>query len=789
MSRLELIRVRPERRPTLLDRVRSYWSGPLTSRSPELARWFGGAPTTTGISVNEQNAMSFSAVWSAVTMISDDIASLPLHLYKRLPEGGKDRFEAHPLYRLLHDAPNPEMDTMVFRRTLQAHALLWQNAYAEIERDGAGRPIAMWPLVPESVQLYRNGRALTYRVTNPSGSTVDIQPQDMIHLVGHSHDGSVGSSLVQQARESLSLGLAAERFGGAFFGNGATFGGVISFKGPKPAGMAEESHRKQLEARHVGVERAHKMLALYNDATFTQTGVEPDSAQFLETRVFQVREVARWFKIPPHKLADLADATFSNVEQQNLDYYSSCLRPWLVLWEQQLTRKLVAKLEQRQQLIEHDTHGFLSADAAGRAALYAAEFRIGSVTPNEIRGYENRDPLAGGHRSFIPLDMIPMDRVDEWIDAQIEAKKPPKETPPPVAPAMADPEDMADRAALRAAVAALEAAREAEAVEKRQALQRAEDLSAALAHEQEQREAAEANYTHTVELLDGATSALAASEAERIRQVAEAHAEKQAAIDERDAAIAQHGVVVEEAAKGLASLTQQREEAKRLAIGFESDLRAEVEARAHDKIEAIKAVTTLTEERDVERAKATVAETQAREAEEARAHAERDKAAIQQAKDASDFAREALETELTQTRANHAARVNGVLVAHRGLIVDVMRRMVEREIDRAKRHQTTPQKFRAWVDAFYQTHAEAVAEALLPAVRAHLSILSSTCDPHELARQLAEDHVAESAKQLRDLLHVEDFAPMLERTLAQWETSRPEIVADRLLTKGLADVR
>jgi len=439
MSHYEIIRPRQQTRlQRWAEGLRSFTLGPFNPKDREIARIFGGSPSHAGVSVNEDTAMTISAVWSAVTMISDDVASLPLMLYKRLPSGGKDRFEEHPLYRLLHDSPNPEMDSMVFRRTMQAHALLWQNAYAEIERDSIGRPAALWPLVPERVDLIRDNGRLTYRVRNDSGRQVFLDPEDMIHLVGYSHDGSVGCSLVRQARESLGLALATERYGASFFGNGASMGGVVSVKGPRPDPKVEKGHRDQLEARHQGLERAHKMLILYNDADYKSNVIPPNAGQFNETRVLQIREIARWFKVPPHKLGDLADATYSNVEQMDAAYLSSCIRPWLVLWQQQLSRKLIAKLERRQQFIEHETHGFLSVDAQSRAELYSAESNIGSIQINEVRGYENRDPIAGGDESFVQQNVIPLSRVSQWWDLLIDEKKATieklKEPPAPVAP-------------------------------------------------------------------------------------------------------------------------------------------------------------------------------------------------------------------------------------------------------------------------------------------------------------------------------------------------------------------
>jgi HK97 family phage portal protein len=708
-------------------------SGPLTLKSPELARLMGYGPTSTGITVNEEKALTVSAVWSAVTMISDDIAALPLHLYKRLPgtRGGKDRFDTHPIYRLVHDSPNPEMDSIVFRRTLQAHVLIWQNGYAEIERDGAGRPVALWPLVPESVSPYRTRTGeLRYRIRNPSGNEVDLAADDMIHLVGYSRDGSVGCSIVDKARESLGLTLATQQFGGTFFGNGATFGGVLSVKDAK-GDLAVKNLREAVEARHQGVERAHKLLVLNHEATFTRIGVEPNAAQFLETRVFQTREVARWFKIPPHKLADLADATFSNVEQQNLDYYSSCLRPWITLWEQQLTRKLVARLEQRQQFIEHDTHGFLAADAAGRAALYTAESSVGSLAPNEIRGYENRNPLEGGDEPLVQIQNIPLGMVKEyWVTnldytrAQTEKlRQPPPEPPQP--PPAADP------------------MRDAYIGELRERLDVAE----------RQTTEAKAETARAMECATGLESSAAA-----IRS--ELHTTR--------------GLLATE--QRLREDDQQRHDAAILVMTAERD----------DAIGREAAAVVRANESDATAAAAT---TQAQEATARASAADASLGSVTMDLQIERTANQNLLTELKNTREAHADRLAGVAIAHRALVVDVLRRMLDREVDRAKRHQTTPAKFRAWLDSFYQTHIDVIADAVMPAIRAHLALVGSDDEPRTLARQIAEDHAAESERQLRNLLQVDDFAPMLERTLAQWETSRPEAVADRLLKIGVGHVR
>jgi HK97 family phage portal protein len=866
MSRTELM-LRPEKVGVLArirDTIRSYTIGPLTTKSPELAKYFGGGPTLSGIHISEDSALTFSAVWSAVTMISDDIASLPLNLYKRLPGGGKERFDSHPLYKLLRDAPNPEMDSMVFRRTMQTHLLLWQNAYAEIERDGIGRPVALWPLVPESVRLYRDrSRALQYRVRNPSGTETDISPDDMLHLVGHSHDGSVGCSLVQNARESLALGLAAERFGGSFFGNGATFGGVLSFPGPKPSDLDDKNFREMLNARHQGVERAHKLLALYNGATYARMGVPPNDAQFLETRVFQIREVARWFKIPPHKLADLADATFSNVEHQNLDYFGSCLRPWLALWEQQLTRKLVARLELTQQLIEHETHAFLAADAAGRAALYTAESNIGSIKINEIRGYENRNPIDGGDDAFIQIQNIPVSLARQYWELQLQEKQAQIDLlkQPPPAPTT-DPQAQQQLQQMSTEIGTLRAQVD-------QAKGQIEDARADEAHARELFDGAqntlndersihehektdlERRIAESIKLADDNAAARVAVEAHADKLNAlfnaevDAHEQTKGTVADRDVALRtaneQTSSVIAERDAVTAKLTDverlrdeehRDHDAKVLTLTTERDRvnveLAELEVLSKDtlrllhetgrELEALKVqhgeVTRRADAADATNAEILVAKQSADAERDAAIHerkaavtaeqealalklaadqraeqAEKDKAIAEQAQQAANTAAEHIRSEWDAARQAHATRLAGIAIAQRGLVVDVMRRMQEREIDRAKRHQTTPEKFRAWLDTFYQTHVDALTDALLPAVRAHLSLVSPNNDPQPLARQLAEDHCAESERTLRALLHVDDFAPMLERTLRQWEAARPEQVADRVLTRGVEHAR
>ncbi len=741
MPRTELIRVSADAKPSIFARawevVRSYTIGPLTSRSPELAKYFSGSgPSLSGVSVTERNADTVSAVWAAVGLIADDVSSLPLMLYKRLPNGGKDKFEDHPLYRLLHDEPNPEMGSMVFRRTLQAHACIWQNAYAEIERDMVGRPIALWPLIPENVSVHRNRiGGLEYVHNNGDGSRSVIPAADMLHLVGRSHDGTVGCSLVEKARESLGLALATERFGASFFGNGATFGGVVSFKGAKPPEMSDENYRAQLNARHQGVNRAHQLLALYNDATYSQPGVAPNNAQFLETRTFQIREVARWFKIPPHKLADLADATFSNVEQMNTEYFVSAIRPWLVLWEQELSRKLINRLERRQQFIEHSIEGFLRGDSTARSAFYTALFNIGAITINEVRGYENLDPLPGGDQAFVQVNnLMPLAKVDAYSDALIEKTKAPQAQAPP------KQNDGASADQINSIIVSVET-RLAEQAEMLISEASARATAEALAAEKSQQ----------VEALRAETEDAARAIAERDQAAAALDAMRQEELE----------TVIGKTAEQIAELERQWK-AERAAILQERD----AAQTAKNDLDVM--LGAAERERDDARARAVLADA---------ALADREAALVLERAEAV--------SAVTRAEQTATGRLQTILIAHRALIVDAVERLLQRESDRARKAQATPEKLRAWTETFYQTHAETCRTVLRPVVLAWAPCAG--VDPDRALAELVQSHIDTSRRDLAIAADTEDgdeLSANLARVLRRWETERAQSVADRLMAEG-----
>ncbi len=377
------------------DAVRSYWIGPQGFGSPAFTGFFGNHRVTAGVVVDYGTAFGVSAFACAVWTIAWDVASLPLILLKRLPNGGKVRFDTHGLYRLLHDQPNPETTAFTFRQALMIDALAMGSGFAEIIRDGAGRPSALWNICASRVTVFRQNGQLLYRVANTNDGDAIIDAANMIHIKGPSAQGVLGVGMVHAAREALGLSIAAEQYGAVVFKNGASVGGVITPSGAMSE-LARKNLRESLESRHAGVENAHKLFLLEQGMTFTATTANARDAQLNDTRLYQVREIARFFRIPVSLLGDLERSTFQNASQQVQSYYTQCLRPWLENIEQELSSKLIASAERNIQLIEHVVEDFLHIDVAARGTYYVQGLQNGWFTVNEVREKENLPPIPGG---------------------------------------------------------------------------------------------------------------------------------------------------------------------------------------------------------------------------------------------------------------------------------------------------------------------------------------------------------------------------------------------------------
>ena len=354
--------------------------------------------SNSGKIVNERTAMQTTAVYSCVRILSEAIASLPVHLY-RYTDTGKERVYNHPLYYLLHDEPNPEMTSFVFRETLMSHLLIWGNAYAQIIRDGRGRVLGLYPLLPDKVEVDRDGKGELYYVYNRYSDEnpnfgeygrVYLAPEDVLHIPGLGFDGLVGYSPIAMAKNAVGMTLACEEYGAGFFENGATPGGVLEHPGvlKDPAKVRESWH-----AVYGGSKNAGKVAVLEEGMKYQQIGIPPEEAQFLETRKFQVNEIARLYRIPPHMVGDLDKSSFSNIEQQSLEFVKYTLDPWVIRWEQSLQKALLLPQEKKEYFVKLNVDGLLRGDYQSRMTGYSIGRQNGWLSTNDIREMENMNPI------------------------------------------------------------------------------------------------------------------------------------------------------------------------------------------------------------------------------------------------------------------------------------------------------------------------------------------------------------------------------------------------------------
>jgi len=397
----------------------------LSNPNSFLYNWFSGGASdaASGMAVSETTALNIAAVYSAVNVSARTISSLPLKVYKSLEPRGKDEARDHPLYPILKTTPNGDVTSAAWRRTMQGDVLLWGNGYSEIERDGGARAIGLHRRHPSRVTPERVAGKLVYRVTNHNKPDSSVAAADMLHIPNFSTDGIKGLSPIQAHREGLGLALAAERTAGAFFGNGTFFGGFIKAPG-NMSPEARERLRLSLEALHKGPDRAHKFAVLDEGMDYQSSGVPPEDAQLLAVRLFQVSEVARLYNLPPHKLGDLENATYSNIEEQSLAFAQDHVVPWLVVWEQELQRKLFGGTEY---FAEHVTHGLLRGDFATRSEGYVKMILNGIMTRNEVRNLENLNPAEGGDQYIVPQNVALLD--DDGVPVPVSGPS----MPPPIA--------------------------------------------------------------------------------------------------------------------------------------------------------------------------------------------------------------------------------------------------------------------------------------------------------------------------------------------------------------------
>lgn len=396
------------------------------------APWFiealSAGPSSSGVTVTQATAMNLTAVYAAVDLLARTMGTLPLHTYERLDKGKRKAID-HPLYSVLKTKPNPYQTASEFRSTLQAHLCLWGNAYAEILRDGRGQVQQLWPLNParmKTAQLMNDGR-IVYTYELPDGTTKQLPGEIVFHLKALSTDGLMGISPITQCREALGLALAAQEYGARWFSNGARPSGVLE----SPAILTQESYdrlKAQWASTYQGLSNANRVAILEEGLKYSQIGLPPEDSQFLETRQFQIAEVARIFAVPPHMIGDLTNATFTNIEHQGIDFLQHSIRPWLVRWEERILLSLFLPQDQERYYAEFNAEGLLRGDTASRYTAYSIGRQNGWLSADDIRSLENMNPLPDGQGEMylVPLNMTPADQVGKPLPGAPQSHKTPQ---------------------------------------------------------------------------------------------------------------------------------------------------------------------------------------------------------------------------------------------------------------------------------------------------------------------------------------------------------------------------
>ena len=372
------------------DKPRDYYIG------TDFRYLFG--PSTSGKNVNEFTAMQTTAVYACVRILSETLAALPLQLY-RYTAGGKERVYDHPLYHILHDEPNPEMTSFIFRETLMSHLLIWGNAYAQIIRDRLGRVQGLYPLRPDKMTVCRDESGQIYYIytkttdENPAikpYGQVPLRKDEVLHIPGLGFDGLVGYSPIAMARNAVGMTMACEEYGASFFANGASPSGVLEHPGvlKDPAKV-----RDSWNAVYQGSANAHKVAVLEEGMKYQQIGIPPEEAQFLETRKFQLNEIARLYRIPPHMIGDLEKSSFNNIEQQSMEFVKYTLDPWVIRWEQAMQKALFLPEEKKQFFLKFNVNGLMRGDYESRMTGYSIGRQNGWLSANDIREMEDMNPV------------------------------------------------------------------------------------------------------------------------------------------------------------------------------------------------------------------------------------------------------------------------------------------------------------------------------------------------------------------------------------------------------------
>jgi HK97 family phage portal protein len=392
--------------PKILSRIfnprasprNGFWSNPY--------RFFFGS-TTSGKSVNEITAMQTSAVYACVRILAETIASLPLHTYK-YTDKGKEKALEHDLYHLLHDEPNSEMTSFTFREVMMTHLLLWGNAYSQIIRDGRNKILGLYPLLPDKMRVERDINGNIFYIYNKCGEFYSLRSDEVLHIPGLGFNGLIGYSPIAMAKNAIGASIAMEEYGSKFFSNGANPGGILEHPGilKDPAKV-----RESWNSVYQGSSNSHRIAVLEEGMKFTSIGIPPEQSQFLESRKFQISEIARIFRVPLHMIGDLERATFSNIENQSLEFVMYTLDCWLVRWEQAIKKALFTKEEKKKYFVKFNVSALMRGDFCSRMQGYATGIQNGFLSPDDVRELEDMNKIENGNIYCMNGNMLKLEDV------------------------------------------------------------------------------------------------------------------------------------------------------------------------------------------------------------------------------------------------------------------------------------------------------------------------------------------------------------------------------------------
>ena len=358
--------------------------------------------TTSGVNVSEKSSIGLTAVWAAVRLLSETIASLPINVYKIDKNNSKFIDYPNPLNTLISSSPSPQYTRYNFIETMMTNLLLWGNAYAHIVRNGGARAVELRIIPPDIVEPFKSeDDGLIYYKIKDSNI---LASKEILHIVGLSFDGVKGQSPIQACQQALGIGMASQQFGANFFGRGANLSGVLEH----PARLSDDAAnrlRDSWNSRFSGIQNSHQTAILEEGVKFKPIGMPLADAQFIETRRFSVEEIARIYRVPNHLINDLSKSSFNNIEQQSLEFSKFSLSPYLVSWEEELNRKLLPERELKTHFFKFSTRELLRSDATSRADYYTKLFNIGVLSINDIRDQEDLNKIENGDKHFIPLNL------------------------------------------------------------------------------------------------------------------------------------------------------------------------------------------------------------------------------------------------------------------------------------------------------------------------------------------------------------------------------------------------